>query len=146
MKIHIGVWMSEKKEFENENQYDKDTQLDDLRKELEYFQKESPRLRNRVSCDSLPNLSSLHNKSVDGILCSAVLMHLPKEELFDCIFNLKRILKQNGKILLSIPVLLDDENINSATNRDTQSRLFNGITPDNLHLLFERLGFVLISQ
>jgi hypothetical protein len=36
-----------------------------------------------LSCDTLPNLASVTDASYDGILCWAVLMHLPEEFLFD---------------------------------------------------------------
>jgi len=101
-----------------------------------------PSLKGKVCYDSLPDLKTINDHEYDGILCSAVLMHIPKEELFDCAFNLKRILKSNGKMLLSIPNKTDDVNC----NRDKNNRLFNGLTSGNLQLIFERLGFNLVSK
>jgi 2-polyprenyl-3-methyl-5-hydroxy-6-metoxy-1,4-benzoquinol methylase len=46
-----------------------------------------PTLATRLTCDTLPNLSSVADASYDGILCWAVLMHLPEEVLFDTVFN-----------------------------------------------------------
>jgi len=42
-----------------------------------------PTLSNRLTCDTLPNLPSVDEAAYDGILCWAVLMHLPEEFLFD---------------------------------------------------------------
>jgi len=97
-----------------------------------------------ASIDSLPNLSTIKNNSFNGVLCSAVLMHLPKEQLFDASFNIRRILKDNGRLLISIP--LKDKTINPKTKRDENNRLFNRITPENFQLIFERIGFKLINK
>ena len=56
----------------------------------------------------------------DGILCSAVLMHVPEEELFSCAFTLKRLLRQGERLWNSVPL--------------------------DLLLLFERLGFKLLRR
>jgi hypothetical protein len=45
---------------------------------------------------------------------------------------------------MSVP--LHDETIDSNTKRDTDGRHFNGITPENFQLIFERIGFSLISR
>ena len=57
-----------------------------------------------VSLATLPELANIVDKSYDGILCSAVLMHLPEEELFDASFAIRRVLKEHGRLLLSIPL------------------------------------------
>ncbi len=97
-----------------------------------------------VKKDKLPELEQVQDKSYDGILCSAVLMHLPKEQLFDASFAIRRILKDNGRFLMSVP--LHDETIDERTGRDTFGRLFNRITPENFQLIFERIGFSMISR
>ncbi|MCF7849006.1 MAG: methyltransferase domain-containing protein [Kiritimatiellales bacterium] len=97
-----------------------------------------------IEVDSLPGLSTLGDAAYDGILCSAVLMHLPEEELFDSVFTLRRILREKGRLLISIP--LPDDSIDPCTLRDDQGRLFNGISPGQLELLLERIGFKLINR
>lgn len=97
-----------------------------------------------IKQDSLPELFTVSDKSYDGVLCSAVLMHLPKERLFDASFAIRRILKDDGRLLMSVP--LHDETIDEKTKRDSTGRLFNGITPENFQLIFERIGFSLISR
>jgi SAM-dependent methyltransferase len=79
----------------------------------------------------------------DGVVCSAVLMHVPEVRQFNAAFNLKRLLKENGRLLISVPGArpgLDDK------DRDETGRLFKPLQPDYLILLFERLGFQLLRQ
>ena len=56
------------------------------------------------SVATLPELATIADKYYDGLLCSAVLMHLPEEELFDASFAIRRVLKEHGRLLLSIPL------------------------------------------
>lgn len=79
----------------------------------------------------------------DGLVCSAVLMHLPEEELFESAFSLKRLLRRHGRLWVSVP--LDRPGLD-ADCRDTQGRLFKPLHPEYLLLLFERLGFKLLRR
>jgi SAM-dependent methyltransferase len=92
-----------------------------------------------MSVDTLPNLSSVSDAVYDGLVCWAVLMHLPEEFLFDAVFNLRRILKPGGRLLISTP--LEGPAVEPETHRDTSGRLFNGVTPENFHFLLEKIGF-----
>jgi len=74
----------------------------------------------------------------DGVLCSAVLQHLPRPALFDAVFSLRRLLRPGGRVLVSIPV---ERRGLDADGRDAFGRLFNGVQPGELDLLFERVGF-----
>jgi 2-polyprenyl-3-methyl-5-hydroxy-6-metoxy-1,4-benzoquinol methylase len=103
-----------------------------------------PNLSTRLTCDTLPNLASVLDASYDGILCWAVLMHLPEEFLFDTVFNLRRILKPGGRLLISTP--LDGPTTDPDTHRDSDGRLFNGVTPENFHFLLEKVGFHRINR
>jgi SAM-dependent methyltransferase len=102
-----------------------------------------PELKDKLHFDQLPELDSVTNK-FDGILCSAVLMHIPQIQLFDAIVSIKNRIKENGNILLSIPHHYPG--IDKMTLRDNSGRLYNGITANQLILLFERLGFKLIEK
>ncbi len=51
--------------------------------------------------DSLPELNSTSNENFQNILCSAVLMHLPKTDLYPACQTLLRLLKQNGRLIIS---------------------------------------------
>src|SRR5690242_10389507 len=46
-----------------------------------------PKLIGKVAADHLPELHTLRDATFDCVLCSAVLMHLPDEVLFDTVFN-----------------------------------------------------------
>lgn len=94
----------------------------------------------RLFIGSLPDLSQFGESEFDGILCSAVLMHLPEEELFDAIYALRRILRPSGTLLVSVPAIRGD--IDPVTRRDSSGRLFTDLPAPKLHLLFERVGFV----
>jgi SAM-dependent methyltransferase len=97
-----------------------------------------------VAKDALPELTTVDDKKYGGVLCSAVLMHLPEEQLFDAAFSIRKILKEQGRLLLSIP--LYDETINAQIKRDMDGRFFNSVTPEELQLLFERIGFKLLNR
>jgi predicted SAM-dependent methyltransferase len=84
------------------------------------------------------------DQSCDAILCSAVLMHLPEELLFDSAFNIRRILKQGGRLLISTP--LSGPVVNVSTRRDEKGRLFNGVTPEHFQFLFEKIGFRQVNR
>lgn len=78
----------------------------------------------------------------DGVLCIAVLQHLPRAMLFDAVYAIRSLLRAHGRALIAIPAGGDG----SAETRDEEGRLFNGITPEELSLLFERIGFRCIGR
>jgi len=103
-----------------------------------------PELEGRVGEDELPRLDTVLDNEYDGVLCSAVLMHLPEEYLFDAAFALRRVLKTGGTFLMSVPG--PDKTVDGQTNRDPSGRLFNGVTPEKYQFIFERLGFRLLNR
>jgi SAM-dependent methyltransferase len=105
--------------------------------------KKDPLLQDRLACDGLPGLDTIKDHSFDGVLCSAVLMHLPEETLFDAACALRRILKPGGRLLVSLPVDAGGEPIRG---RDEKGRLFNGLSPDRLELMLAGLGFTCIGR
>lgn len=102
-----------------------------------------PSLDGRLFTDALPALSTIPDSSFDGVLCSAVLMHLPEDTLFDAAFGLRRVLKPGGRLLVSLPV---DHNAEPLTGRDEKDRFHNGLSPERLELLLSRLGFTIIGR
>jgi len=102
-----------------------------------------PNLAGRVSVGQLPELQEKPDADFDAVLCSAVLMHVPEEQLFDAAFGIRRVLKPNGRLLLSLPV---ESTIDPSTRRDASGRLFSGLTAERCQLLFERLGFNLAQR
>lgn len=93
----------------------------------------------RLFKSELPDLKHFGDGEFDGVLCSAVLMHLAEDNLFDAVYALRRILKPGGTLLVSVPATRND--VDPATCRDRNGRLFSDLPPAKLQLLFERVGF-----
>ena len=95
--------------------------------------------------DALPTGKALADLGgpFDGVLCSAVLQHLPRAELFDAVFALRRVLRRGGRALVSIPSTRPGLD---ADGRDEEARLFNGVSAGELELLFQRIGFRTLSR
>ena len=106
-----------------------------------YAVNKTPALEERLLSGSLPVIQT--GKAYDGILCSAVLMHLPKSELFDSLINLRTLLKAGGRLLISIPA---ERPGLCADRRDSDGRLFEELHPEYLILLCARLGLELVSS
>jgi SAM-dependent methyltransferase len=87
----------------------------------------------------LPDLSLFGDGEFDGVLCSAVLMHLAEDKIFDAVYALRRVLRPGGTLLVSVPAARND--VDSTTRRDPSGRLFGELPPEKLQLLFERVGF-----
>ncbi len=102
-----------------------------------------PRLSGRIYTGALPGLAANIDRKFDGVLCSAVFQHVPRELQFDAAFDIRNLLKPNGRLLLSIPK--DRPGIDSS-GRDECGRLFTPLVPEALELLFERLGFQRIGK
>lgn len=105
-----------------------------------------PELRERilkgVLPDGLPEPEELGGR-FDGILCSAVLQHVPRHRVLEAILQFKKVLRQGGRVLLSVP--LDRPGIDG-NDRDAVGRLFTPLHPGEVQLLFERAGFQLIDS
>ena len=102
-----------------------------------------PELRGRVVHGLLPEFAVPFGGEFDGIVCCAVLMHIDFTELFNAALAIKRCLKVNGRLLISVPSQRSDTD---ETERDVNGRLFKTYAPGFLQLIFERLGFSLINQ
>lgn len=102
-----------------------------------------PELADRLAAGQLPTLEAPFGGGFDGILCSAVLMHVPESELFDTALALRQLLRPHGRLLISLPLARTDV---SDQDRDPGGRLFQVYLPDYLQLLFERLGLQKIGR
>ena len=102
-----------------------------------------PELQNRFETAALPEIGNPFGGGFDGILCSAVLMHVPPHALFDAALNIRSLLKPHARLLLSLPASRNEQH---TENRDSQGRLFSPYTADEIQLLFERLGFQQIGK
>ncbi len=102
-----------------------------------------PRLQGRIARAGLPALGAPFGGQFDGILCSAVLMHLPDADLFDAAFALRDALRPHGRLLLSLPLARADV---AEGERSADGRLFRTCPPEYLQLLFERIGLQQIGR
>jgi SAM-dependent methyltransferase len=102
-----------------------------------------PCLRECVSHDHLPELDTVEPGAFDGVLCSGVLMHLPEEQVFDAVYAIRRVLRADGRLLISVPC---KDGLAEGKVRDHGGRLFNRMLPEKWQLIFERIGFTLISR
>jgi len=109
----------------------------------EHAIKKYPCLKARLGNDQLPELITIDSHAYEAVLCSGVLMHLPEEQVFDAVYAIRRVLKGDGRLLISVP---REDGLAEGTVRDADDRLFNRIPPDRWQLIFERLGFTLISR
>lgn len=102
-----------------------------------------PELKGKVLHAALPNFEPPFGGGFDGILCSAVLMHIAESELVPAALTIKRCLKNHGRLLYSVP----SKRLDVVTeNRDANGRLFVPDQSDRLQKIFEQLGFSLISK
>ncbi|MCB1144911.1 MAG: methyltransferase domain-containing protein [Leptospiraceae bacterium] len=98
----------------------------------------NPILLDRIVHSYFPLKENIFSNKFDGILFAAILMHIPRESLFDSVYSLKALLKEGGKVLLSIPEVY---HLPINDDRDENGRLFLLHEIDYLELLFERVGF-----
>jgi 2-polyprenyl-3-methyl-5-hydroxy-6-metoxy-1,4-benzoquinol methylase len=59
-------------------------------------------LAGRIAAGSVPRLGEPFEGAFDGVLCSAVLMHLPEADLFDAALALSKVLRPRARLLLSL--------------------------------------------
>ena len=67
-----------------------------------------PELAGRIGEGGLPRAGDAFGGEFDGILCSAVLMHVPDTDLLDAALAIRQLLKPGGRLLLSIPASRGD--------------------------------------
>ena len=112
--------------------------VDELRQETVL---RHPSLASRVWTGALPGYVS--NEKYGGVLCSAVLMHIPLGQQLETFLNIRNLLEPGGRLLLSIPATRDnlDEEF-----RDPDGRLFVPTDPERIRLIAEQIGFTFISH
>ncbi len=102
-----------------------------------------PELEGRVAAAALPALGRPFGGGFDGVLCSAVLMHLPHDELPGAARALRALLRPHGRLLVSIPLTRGEE---LRQHRDASARLFTRLAPEDLQALCERIGLRAIGR
>ncbi len=102
--------------------------------------KKHPELRDKLINDFLPDLANCPDNYFDGALCTTVLMHLPADSLNESIKNIKRIVKNKGRVIISVPVNKKHHSKSLETvdteNRDKDGRLFTPIDEKMLQNAF----------
>ena len=89
---------------------------------------------------ALPDLANVPATAYTNVLCSAVLMHLPRAELIGAALALARILAAAGRIILSYRPSA------AAGEREPVGRLFTAIPPGELALLLESAGLAVLHR
>lgn len=110
---------------------------------VEIAQRLHPKLENRIALGKLPDLQVPFNGNFDGVLCSAVLMHIDIEQLPATATAIKSCLKLGGRLLYSVPSKRTDV---VESNRDANGRLFIPDQAVRLNLLFSSIGFKEIAS
>lgn len=83
------------------------------------------------------------DKKFDGVVCSAVLMHIPQGQQLEAFLDIRNLLKVGGRLLLSIPATRDDLD---GDFRDPDGRLYVPTDPERIRLIAEQIGFTFISH
>jgi SAM-dependent methyltransferase len=102
-----------------------------------------PELAGKISLSGLPALPGIED-TFNGVLCSAVLQHIPDSKLYESFRRIRELLKDEGIFIVSFPVQYPG--IDSETNRDANGRLFHIRPEEKYRFLIERLVFSLIEN
>lgn len=110
---------------------------------VEIAQRVHPELSDRIVQGSLPEMTPPFGGEFDGVLCSAVLMHIGVDQLHLAASSIKSCLKIGGRLLYSVPSKRLDV---VSDNRDANGRLFIPDQSGRLQGIFEGLGFEFIFK
>ena len=110
---------------------------------IEIAQRVHPELSDRIVQAGLPDMTPPFGGEFDGVLCSAVLMHIDVDQLHLAASSIKSCLKIGGRLLYSVPSKRLDV---VSENRDVNGRLFIPDQSGRLQGIFEGLGFECISK
>jgi hypothetical protein len=102
-----------------------------------------------VRVDSIPSTTQQPNNPTTApqapyhaILSVATLMHIPDQELFECATQIRDLLADDGILVLQLSL----HRTGLSNDRDDTGRLYNERPPEEVQLLFERLGFRLVAR
>ncbi len=87
---------------------------------------------------ALPDLAEIPDESYDNVQCVATLMHLHREDIITAVLSLARILKPEGRLLISFRASRSEE------EREPDGRLFTLIHPGKMTLLLESAGLQVV--
>lgn len=110
---------------------------------VEIAQRVHPELSDRIVQGGLPDMTPPFGGEFDGVLCSAVLMHIDVDQLHLAASSIKSCLKNGGRLLYSVPSKRLDV---VSESRDVNGRLFIPDQSGRLQVIFEDIGFECISK
>lgn len=102
----------------------------------------NPRLIGRLQYGSLPVFDVPFGGKFDGVVCSAVLMHISQADFLAAWKSIRSVLKPNGMVLMSVP-LMGREFLQDC--RDTDGRYFENYPINYIDSVLMRLGFCKID-
>ncbi|HEX9172693.1 MAG TPA: class I SAM-dependent methyltransferase [Telluria sp.] len=97
-----------------------------------------PELAGRLQPGALPVIGAPFGGEFDGLVCSAVMMHLPEEQLLCSWESVRKLLKPTGRVLFSLPSMRPDL---LKDDRDQDARFFKNHSPAVIHSMLGSLGF-----
>lgn len=103
-----------------------------------------PELKGKVVQGLLPNSAVPFGGNFDGVLCSAVLMHIEPVDLPAVVEFIRDCMKPGGQLLYSVPSKRLD--VTSSGNRDVAGRLFVPDSAGRLQRLFENADYKLLES
>ena len=117
--------------------------VEPVREFREAAQRQFPQLAGRILEGALPDALPRGLGVFDVVHCSAVLMHLSREELFNAIFTIRDLLHPGG--LAHLTFCLERPGLD-ADNRAADGRLFNPIQADQFRAILRRAGFAVVDE
>ena len=113
-------------------------------KMLEVAQRLNPELADRITLASVPLQDSdrLLSRQFSAVVCIGTIIHIPDQYLFEFASQVRDLVAPDGILFLSGSI----RNLPSQENRDVHGRLIIERAPEEIQLLFERLGFRLLTR
>jgi SAM-dependent methyltransferase len=97
-----------------------------------------PDLLTRLQPGALPLSGMPFGGNFDGVVCSAVMMHIPEDQFRESCESICRVLKPDGRVLFSLPRMRSDL---LADERDQDGRFFRNHPPAIVDAVLKSLGF-----
>jgi SAM-dependent methyltransferase len=97
-----------------------------------------PELAARLAPGFLPIIGAPFGGQFDGVVSSAVMMHVPEHQLLSAWKSIRSMLEPNGRVLFSLPSMRPDL---LKDDRDKDSRFFKNHPPAFINSLLTSLGF-----
>ena len=101
-----------------------------------------PTLAGRIADARLPDLGQPFGGDFDGVLCSAVLMHVAPDALPAALAGLVGVLKPTARVLMAVPEMQADLLVDG---HDRDGRAFANHAPGHIDSLMAALGFATVQ-